>query len=69
MRDIEAFGERLFADLNDGFGVGGVAAGAAVCEEKFEKSLQAFGVGGIAKGSGFAANVDEIFGFEFVEMI
>ena len=55
--------ERLFADLNDGFGADGFAASAAVGEEKFEEALEAFGVGGVAEKGGFAANADEVFGF------
>lgn len=47
----------------------GVAAGAAVGEKKFEEPLEDFGVGGVAEKSGFTAYVNEVFGFEFVEVV
>jgi hypothetical protein len=55
--------------LKDGFGRDGLVTGAAFRIKELKKVAECIGVGGVMKKRALAANVDQIFRFEFLEMM
>src|SRR5271168_747498 len=66
---VSSTGDLLFADLHDVPRLEGFVPGATLGVEELHEFLKRFGIGGVAQEGAFAADVYEVFVFQFFEMM